>query len=193
MCYNDKKYYVFMYNSLDIWAGDLRSGMENSGRSVRAMRVVNKAVFAMQAADSAAKLMMILDQAVEEVRGFYKNGERDFLILEEELNMAAFKVSEKLHFRERINAELFDYTEDEIVEMEGLSDRGKIKEGVVVFCNAIKLMEGSNDFDQIVAVYDQAMLKLENIYSEGGEEFRDLAIWRSLLALRRKTCLDSIR
>lgn len=181
-----------MDNSLDILAMDLRSGMESSGRSVRAMRVVNKAVSAMRAADSAAELIMILDQAVEEVRGFYKNGERDFLILEEELNMAAFKVSEKLHFRKRINAELFSYTDDEIGEIEGLSDRRKIKEGALVFCNAVKVMEGSDDFDQIVSVYDQAILDLENIYSVNGG-FHDLAIWRSLLALRRKTCLDSIR
>jgi len=182
-----------MDNSLDILAMDLRSGMESSGRSRKAAKIVQEALTDMGKINYVPVLMLVLDSVVEKLRGLYKEKDRDFLILEEKLNMAALRIAENIRFRERINAELFEYTDNELDEICALSQKHKIKAGAAVFCKFVKVMEAATNFDQIVEVYDQAIVDLENIYSEGGEEFRDLAIWRSLLALRRKTCLDSIR
>jgi hypothetical protein len=169
----------------------IRKQLDHSDRGRRVLGEIDGYLEKIANCRRVDEIKAVLDKAIQRLGQLYVPGDREYLMLEMELNQEAHHTVQRLYFNNQIQAEIFTYNEDELDELQGILDKTRLGSAASIFRDAVIKMESAHNEETIMRVYDEAMDLLERIYLEDDTK-RDLSIWRSLLALRRKSSLDSM-
>lgn len=169
----------------------IRGQLNHSDRGRKALQEMDGYVLRFSDCKEPNEIGALLNQALARLRQYYPEGDRNHIMLANELNLAAHHAVQRLYFNQRIHLETFNYEDDELDELKGMLDKTKLEHGATIFRDAVIKMEMAEDRFEVMDIYGQAIALLERLYLDENDQ-RDLAIWRSLLALRRKKSLDSM-